>query len=159
MKFRPDLRYTLLTVMYLLAIYWLSSMPDLSTQQRPLVDLAQNLGHAPLYAGLAFLVLKSSGIPATSRPGKAAVFLAGAAWAALDEWHQSVVRGRSSSLGDFLVDLIAMGGMLAFLHWRALRSTRRQPHDVAAPDPPTRSGLPPGNRCAAQGQPGAGYCR
>jgi VanZ family protein len=145
MTFRPDLRYSLLAVMYLAGIYWLSSIPDLSTHERPLVDLAQNIGHAPLYAGLAFLVLKSgSGIPAGSWPWKAAVFLAGAACAALDEWHQSFVRGRLSSLGDFFVDLIGIGGMLAFLHWRAVRST---------------SGLPPGTRLAAHRQPGAGYCR
>jgi VanZ family protein len=160
MKFRPDLRYSLLTVMYLSGIYWLSSIPDLSTHERPLLDLAQNIGHAPLYAGLAFLVLKSgSGIPASSWPWKAAVLLAGAACAALDEWHQSFVRGRFSSLGDFLVDLIGMGGMLAFLHWRAVRATRRQAPDVGAPDKPTRSGLLAGNRLAAQGQPGTGYRR
>jgi VanZ family protein len=160
MKVRPDLRYSLLTVMYLSGIYWLSSIPDLSTHERPLLDLAQNIGHAPLYAGLAFLVLKSgSGIPASSWPWKAAVLLAGAACAALDEWHQSFVRGRFSSLGDFLVDLIGMGGMLAFLHWRAVRATRRQAPDVGAPDKPTRSGLLAGTRLAAQGQPGTGYRR
>ena len=160
MKLRPHLRYRLLTVMYLSGIYWLSSIPDLGTRQRPLMDLAQNIGHAPLYAVLAFLVLKScSGIPASSWPLKAAVLLAGAAWAALDEWHQSFVPGRSCSLGDFLVDLIGMGVMLAFLHWRAVRSMRRPAPDVAAPDPPTSSGLPPGSRLAAQGPPGARYCR
>jgi VanZ family protein len=145
MKFRPDLRYSLLTIMYLSGIYWLSSIPDLSTQQHPLVDLAQNIGHAPLYAVLAFLVLKSgSGLSASSWPWKAAVFLAGSACAALDEWHQSFVRGRSSSLSDFLVDLIGMGVMLSFLNWRAAA---------------TRSGLLPGHRLAAQGPPGAGYSR
>jgi VanZ family protein len=160
MKFRLDPRYSLLTVLYLAGIYWLSSIPDLGAHEGPWLDLAQNLGHAPLYAGLAFLLLKSrAGRTVSSWRWTATVFLAGAACAALDEWHQSFVHGRLSSLSDFLVDLLAMGGMLAFLHWRAARSMRRQAHDAAAPAPPTRSGLPPGHRRVAQGQPGAGYCR
>lgn len=127
MRPRLDLRYSLLTVAYLATIYWLSAIPDLSTrEQDPLVLLVLNLGHAPLFAGLAFCVLKSIvGAPDMSSAPYALAFVASAACAALDEWHQSLVPGRHCSMGDFLVDLAGIGGMLLFLCLHALRKERR----------------------------------
>jgi hypothetical protein len=124
---RLDLRYSLLTVAYLATIYWLSAIPDLSTgEQHPLVLLVLNLGHTPLFAGLAFCVLKSIwGAPDMSSAPYALAFVASAASAALDEWHQSFVPGRHCSMGDFLVDLAGIGGMLFFLRLHALRKERR----------------------------------
>ena len=148
-----DLRYRLLTVMYLAVIYGLSSIPDLSTQeQHPLVRLALNLGHAPLFAGLAFCVLKSlSGALDASSDRYALAFAMSAACAALDEWHQSFVPGRYCSLGDFLVDVVGIAGMLFFLRLLARRTHRRQTRDIAPIDPLMTCTMPSGTRLPAGG--------
>jgi VanZ family protein len=124
-KLRVDLRYSILTAAYLASIYGLSAIPDLGTpKQEPLVVLLLNLGHAPLFAGLGFCVLKSAfGTPNVSAPYVLA-FVASAACAALDEWHQSFVPGRHCSLGDLLVDLAGIGGVLLFLRLDALLKER-----------------------------------
>jgi VanZ family protein len=135
MRTKIDLRYGLLAVAYLLGIYWLSSIPDLSVRaQDPLILLVMNLGHAPLFAGLAFCVLKS-----VSRLGEVwwvpymLAFAVSGACGALDEWHQSFVPGRYCSMGDFLVDLVAVAGMLLILRLHAMRTERS--HGVSAPAP------------------------
>jgi VanZ family protein len=127
MSTRLDRRYSLLTVAYLLAIYWLSSLPDLSAHESPpLVRLLMNLGHVPLYAGLAFCVLKSlSPAPMAARARYGLVFVACGACGGLDEWHQSFVPGRDCSLGDFLLDLAGIAVMLVLLRLHELRSEVR----------------------------------
>jgi VanZ family protein len=104
------------------AMYWLSFVPEIgSKDQDALVSLAANLLHVPLYAGLTFCVRQAlaegdgrlrRGVPPV------AVFLVAAAYAALDEWHQSFVPGRTASMGDFLLDIVGSGAMLLFLQSR-----------------------------------------
>ena len=126
----PDFepRCTLLTLALLASIYWMSSLPDVSgTEPDPLIQLVSNLAHAPLFAGLAFCLLKtlSGGRQARRSPGGVyrAVFLGAGTYAALDEWHQSFVPGRYPSVADFLLDLTGIIGMLLILRLRALRET------------------------------------
>jgi VanZ family protein len=114
---RIDPRYALLTAAYLMVIYWMSSLPDLSgPRQDPLTLFFMNLGHLPLFAFLALCVVKTlKAVGTTWWPRYALAFAASAASGALDEWHQSFVPGRCSSVGDFLVDVLGIGAMLVLL--------------------------------------------
>jgi VanZ family protein len=129
MRVRLDARFSLLTVAYVAVIGTLSSIPDLSpSEETPLVLLLYNLAHVPLFAGLAFCVFKSlSVVGASSSAQYALAFMACTACAALDEWHQSFVPGRTCSLGDFLLDLAGIGAMLVLLHLCSAVSDRRSP--------------------------------
>jgi len=126
-----DRKYAFLTTAWMGAIYWLSSRPDLSTTgTAPVVQIATNLAHLPLFAGLAFCWLKAlSARQEVSWWRCGLTFLGTCTYAALDEWHQSFVPGRQASAGDFLVDLAGIGGMLLILILRvqALRASAPQP--------------------------------
>jgi VanZ family protein len=132
---RPQLepRYSLLTLAYLLAIYLLSSIPDVTgSESDPWVLLLFNLGHIPLFAGLAFCVLRSlspARAAAWARYGLA--FVACGVCGALDEWHQSFVPGRDCSLGDFLLDLAGIAVMLVLLRLHELRREERRAGAIA----------------------------
>src|SRR2546426_519589 len=84
-------RYGLLTLAYVVSIYWLSSLPDLGVRRDPVIRLVSNLFHIPLFAGLAFCLLQAL----SGREGKQQVtwrllgltFLVTTILAALDEWH------------------------------------------------------------------------
>jgi VanZ family protein len=126
--------YALATVLYVGGMILLSSIPDsgieeqhafaaipglLAVNRYPVVRLAWNLTHVPLYAGLAFVALHAVAggkVDAALTPGVyGAVFAAALACAALDEWYQSLVPGRSSSLSDFLLNAVGSGAMLLIL--------------------------------------------
>jgi VanZ family protein len=123
MGIRLEPRYGLVTLAWLAGIYWLSSRPELGTSEsQPLVALVENLLHVPLFAGLAFCLLK------TLSPGPeilwrvcGLVFLVTAVYAALDEWHQSFVPGRFASVGDFLLDVTGIVLVILTLRFRSLR--------------------------------------
>jgi VanZ family protein len=120
-----ELRYSLFTLSAAVAIYVLSSIPDLGPAQRdPVLVLASNLSHTPTFGVLAFLLLKTiSGTRQVSWEACGLALLGCALYAGVDEWHQSFVPGRHSSVGDFLLDLAGIGGMLLVLRLRA-SSTR-----------------------------------
>jgi hypothetical protein len=103
--------YLLLPLVYAGGIYWLSSLPPLGID-----GVDTNLLHIPLYAGLAFCLLKalSETLPRPMLPWRLSgfIFVVAAAYAALDEWHQSFVPGRDASSGDFFLDLAGIGLML-----------------------------------------------
>ena len=114
-----DPRYGLLTVAYVAAIYWLSSRPDLGpVRHGPLLRLLMNLGHAPIFAGLAFCVVKALRRVGESWARYALAFAVCGVCAALDEWHQSFVPGRTASISDFILDLAGIFGMLLILQLR-----------------------------------------
>jgi VanZ family protein len=122
---RLDPRYGLMTLAWLASIYWLSSRVDLGTgDSQPLVALASNLLHMPLFAALAFCLLKtlSAGQEFSWRLC-AVVFLIAAGYAALDEWHQSFVAGRFASVADFLLDVTGIVGVILVQGFRAGRET------------------------------------
>jgi len=127
MQMRMAIRYRLLTVLYLAVIYGLSSLPDLSAADRhPLLALATNLAHVPVFAGLAFCIVRSLP-PRLGRTveGSIAAFAVCVGLAALDEWHQSFVRGRIPSSGDLLLDVVGIAGMLFVLRVRQFRPPSR----------------------------------
>lgn len=124
--------YGFLTLAYLGAIYWLTSIPDFGVGgSDPLVNLASNLFHIPLFAGLAFCLLQalSGGQPSQEVTWGAwgLTLLGSGAYAALVEWHQTFVPGRYGSMSDFLLDLIGIGGMLLILRrWDGQTALLRQ---------------------------------
>jgi VanZ family protein len=124
--FKARRRYLLITLVLLIAIYTLSSIPDTSDKQNRLEALLSNLAHAPLFAGVGFCLVKTiSAGEAVSWRTRVGVLLVGGICAALDEWHQSFVPGRHASLNDFLLDLTGIVGMLLILHRSALREANR----------------------------------
>lgn len=143
MRIRLDPRYSLITLVYVGTIHWLSSVPDLFASESDPLKLVMNLGHAPLFAGLAFCMVKS-----LSRVGGgwweryALAFTVTAACAALDEWHQTFVPGRQASIVDFLLDLAGIGGLLLILRLVAVRKERRHAGDGTRTDRPAMSKPP-----------------
>jgi VanZ family protein len=119
-----DWRYGLLAAALLSAIYWTSSIPDLSTTQSdPLVLLAQNLAHAPVFAVLTFCWLRAlSAAQEIPAPAYGAAALATAVCAVLDEWHQASVPGRHASAGDLFLDVAGIGAMLVIVRLTRLRA-------------------------------------
>jgi VanZ family protein len=117
-------RYGLLTAALLAAIYGMSSVPDLGTSESdPLVLLAQNLAHAPVFAVLGFCWLKAlSGGPEISGLPYGLAAAATGVCAVLDEWHQSFVPGRHASVGDLLLDVAGIGAMVMIVRLTRLRA-------------------------------------
>jgi VanZ family protein len=100
--------YGLLTLAYMAGLFYLSSLPESSTgPNTPGWRLLSNGAHVPLFAGLALcLALTFRRWPLGGR--SLAVLVIGAAYAVLDEWHQSLIPDRSASLTDVGLDLIGL---------------------------------------------------
>jgi ubiquinone/menaquinone biosynthesis C-methylase UbiE/VanZ family protein len=117
MVLRP--RYGFLSLAYMAGIHGVSSIPDIDPMgQEWLVSLASNLLHIPVYAGLAFCVRQALAEGDAKPPRRVLsvlVFLAAAAYAAVNEWYQSFVPGQTASVGDFLLAAVGSGTMLALL--------------------------------------------
>jgi VanZ family protein len=117
---RTDPLYGLLTLICVVAIYWLSSRPELGTADaNQVVDVGSNLAHLPMFGALAFCLARtiSQGRLISWRVTVLVALIAGG-FAALDEWHQSFVAGRFCSATDFLLDVTGVVGALAILRFR-----------------------------------------
>jgi VanZ family protein len=120
---RPS--YGVFLALYMAGITALSSIPRNPEPHRALVECGINFAHIPLFAGLAVLLIKTvSGnvqrrVPSWVYP---AALLGLSAFAALDEWHQSFVPGRSASLGDLMLDTMGIGAVLLFYRLSELAS-------------------------------------
>jgi len=119
-----DWRYGVVTGALLAAIYVSSSIPDLSAAQSdPLMLLAQNLAHTPVFAALAFCWLRAlSGPQEISGAAYGAAALTAGACAVMDEWHQASVPGRYASVGDLCLDAAGIGAMLVIVRLTRLRA-------------------------------------
>lgn len=125
-----DRRYGLFCLAYVALVYWLGSRPELATGGSvPLARAAANLFHIPLYAGLACCVLQAvsgaQGLAGVAPMRGILTLVVSAALAALDEWHQSFVPGRTASFGDLLLDLAGVASLLivcAVAAWQELPS-------------------------------------
>jgi VanZ family protein len=74
---------------------------------------ADKLVHAVLYGILGALVARAAGAAATRRT-LGTLLLGVAAFAAVDEWHQRFIPGRSADVRDFAADLAgAIAGFAA----------------------------------------------
>ena len=117
--------YGLATLLYMVGITLLSSIPGHTGPRNTLLEYGLNLGHIPLFAGLTFLLIETIA-PKRRRylatPACAGAALTLVAFAALDEWHQAFVPGRSSSIMDFALDMMGIGAVLLFYRLSALVS-------------------------------------
>jgi VanZ family protein len=95
-------------LLYSLFIFALSSRPYTFPQPTP-IDLS--FLHTVIYASLAFLLAMAwDRGPVPLRPTRILlpVFLLGALYGVLDEFHQSFVPGRMASAGDVVFDIIGL---------------------------------------------------
>lgn len=98
-------------VAWMAAIFWLSGRPDLPHAPGALLDfLVKKAMHAAAYGVLALLFWRALAPTGLRRPAAWAVALA-VAYAVTDEWHQTMVPGRSGRALDVLID--AAGAMAA----------------------------------------------
>ena len=116
-------RYSVATAAVIAVIFWLSSVPDVGvSESEPVVLFVWNVLHAPLFAGLAYCFLKMFSAGEELMLGTYGLAFAAAGGSAVaDELHQSFVPGRSASIGDLLVDVAGILGMLLIFHVRARR--------------------------------------
>ena len=78
----------------------------------PAVAHGDKLVHVALYAVLAWLAARADGLARPPRLGW--IVAAVCTFAALDEWHQQFIPGRSMSTGDWVADSIGgAAGLLA----------------------------------------------
>jgi VanZ family protein len=129
-----DPRYALLTAALLAISFALSSIPDLDHTDGPVWRALFNAMHAPLFGAVAWCGYKTF---SRGRDGsRAALTLAcvmASLYAVFDEWHQSFVVGRDSSLLDLLVDFIGITIVLFVLYRRAVQ--RATPVEPMGPMP------------------------
>jgi VanZ family protein len=100
------LLYWIPALLYMAAIFVVSSIPDLGPLPAGVSDKS---AHTVAYAGLGILLLfaLTQGRPArvTLRRAVIAVALA-SVYGMSDEWHQSFVPGRSAEWADVLADVL-----------------------------------------------------
>lgn len=119
------LGYGVATTGYMTGIFFLSSLQG--GKSDPGFQLLSNLMHIPLFFGLAWCLLLSlnAGQWYRTLPQQfyCVIGLLAGAYAALDEWHQSFVAGRSASVGDFLLDCLGIVGLLLIHRLRGQGAT------------------------------------
>lgn len=128
----------------LMALIWfLSSQPDLSTGLGGIDLVGRKVVHALEYALLCFLWWRALSTR-LSRGGAVGVALALAlAYAALDEYHQTGVPGRSGSAVDVAIDAAGAAAAAAVIRRRARGSAGARPGE---------RGVDPGERLVAPDQ-------
>lgn len=112
------------SILYMLMIYGVSAIPGSSI---PAVA-DDRIEHFLEYAGFG-LVLSFAAAGFTSRPVKSAALIAcgifGIAFGASDEWHQSFVPGRDSSLKDLAFDTMGVTTALFVIYFLVKRARRK----------------------------------
>lgn len=123
-------------VIYMIVIFALSAQHRLPN---PPGGLSDKSVHAITYGGLAAVALRAFAgarwigvTPAATVSAAALTTLYGF----LDEWHQSFVPGRESSLGDAVADTIgACLAVVALYAWVIIaRTLSKTSHELRAPD-------------------------
>jgi VanZ family protein len=107
---------------FMLGVFLLAGQPAPAV-----VGLAwDKLLHVGAYTVFGFLCLRAThgGIRKPSRPHVLLALLLAVGYAALDEWHQTVVPGRDPSALDWVAD--SVGAALSFLIYARLGSAIRQ---------------------------------
>ncbi len=106
-------------------LWWLSSHPTAGGSPGILIVIAFNAGHVFLFGTLAALVHLAG---SAREPGAIARALcAAASWGLIDEWHQSYVPGRQSSLWDVGTDVagaLLFASIVAVLRGEGVRWPR-----------------------------------
>lgn len=124
----------MVTAALLATSFVLSSIPDLDHRDGPVWRALFNAGHAPLFGAVAWCSYKTfSRGRDGSRAALTVAFVMAGLYAVFDEWHQSFVVGRDSSLLDLLIDFIGIAVVLIVLYRRA--SLRAAPVAAITPIP------------------------
>lgn len=98
------------TVWWALGILAVTSVPGGRIPRTPRVPGMDKVIHVGMYAGLGWHAARAAGV---GFPLVAGIL----GFAALDEWHQGFVPGRSGDVGDWVADLV--GGALGIVALRA----------------------------------------
>lgn len=103
-------------------VFTLTSVPN---PHVPSVPGGDKVVHAIMYGVLA--VLAHRAWPPSSRPpgARLLMLLAIAALAAVDEWHQLFIPGRSADVADWMADMVGASVALAF-SWIVMALRRRE---------------------------------
>ena len=102
-------------------IFALSAQPDLSSGLGAADLILRKIAHMVEYGLLVFLWWRPLRTVAAERAAVAAAFAIGLAYAASDEWHQSLVEGRHGTPVDVAIDAVGM----AVVVWLILRRGER----------------------------------
>jgi hypothetical protein len=133
----------LLPIAYMAVIFWTSSVSDTNPgnwsddMYAGIGQELQNLLHFPIYSVLAVLWCRAGWRWFPNIAGVVIfAWLTASGYGALDEWHQSFVPGRFSSLNDVVTNMMgAAAGVLAYGLWF------RHLHNAASAVNDSRSGL------------------
>lgn len=121
--------FALPPVLYAVAIISVSSIPDLSGPELPIVPFDKS-AHLVEYCGFGLLTLRAI-VHLLQKHRLSSAYLISifvvACMAGFDEWYQSFIPGRSSDFRDFLADFA--GGLLAVVIF-ALWRRRKLPADI-----------------------------
>ena len=104
-----SLRRWLPALLWLAVVFTLTSIPNPHVPHVPGGDKA---AHVIMYGVFGAAVAYGLGSRPLTAGRLLAAFVATAAVAALDEWHQRFVPGRSASIGDWVADLLGAGIIL-----------------------------------------------
>lgn len=96
-------------VLWALGLFLLSEFRSTPSLVRPLLSFSDKLVHFALYFTLGGLLARARRLGGQGVPHAVLIALGGT-YGALDEWHQSLVPGRSPEIGDWLADV---SGVLA----------------------------------------------
>jgi len=111
-------RWTLLAVAYMAALFLLSSIPDddgLGSRILFPPPSVQNLLHVPVYAGLTWIWWRALTTPKPlAKAGWAATIAI--SYGALDEVHQMYVPGRYASVTDALLNAAGAAAVVAWVY-------------------------------------------
>jgi len=111
-------KFVMLSVIGTLLIVYASSLPDITivSSNNSLDRILSNLAHIPAFALLAFLWFRA--FPKTQNNKTELFVIVGLILFAIsDEFHQSMIPGRTAALSDFVLDLI--GIFLGFAAYKA----------------------------------------
>jgi VanZ family protein len=120
----PLLYYWLPLIVWMGAIFWLSSQPHpFDVSESWLESLLGVSGHVVGYAGLALLWWRTlvARSLASTRWTLPLAFLLTLLYAASDEYHQTFVPGRDGTLADLLIDAVGAALGLWLAHGRQKR--------------------------------------
>ena len=118
------MRWTLIAVAYMAALFLLSSIPGDQELGRRLLfppPAVQKLLHVPVYAGLTWLWWRARKGRTDSRTAVLVAAAIAVGYGVLDEIHQMYVPGRYASVTDALLNA---AGAAAIVAWVLLRRSR-----------------------------------
>ena len=109
-------KFIIIAVLGTFLIIYASSIPDITivSSNNSIDRVLSNFAHIPVFACLSFLWLKS--FPRTQNQTTALFILSGLVlFAVSDEFHQSMIPGRTAAISDFVLDVIGISlGFVAF---------------------------------------------